>query len=770
MKAESLRALARRFPDHVPEFVVIGAKEDVQAAWSRVSQVFEPGEKVAFRSSAGPEDGDERSFAGMFDTFLDVPWNREAFVRHVARVRESKDNPRLTAYLRGSTAGIVVDTIVQRMFPTHFSGVAFVYPDGAASASWVSISDRGQVVGGADALEAPLEELAGRLPEGVSPDLWARLARALVLAQQDFGHPADIEFGIGAGDFALFQIRPITASGGRPWPARRWDATNIAENYPGVTAPLTYSFIRTAYAAVYASFLAMLGVRSRTIRQHRGVLENMLGYLYGHVYYNIDNWYRFLQLLPFYRQNQAFFQNMLQPKGEQPQESPAFKIDLLVVWHLFTKVLFPGRQFRFFERRYRTLMDSYASYDKPSMSLWAILEAFERLSGAFFSVWGITILNDFRLMVFYGLLTRMAERWIPEEKDRYLNSIISARSHPESIAPIKMLYRIAAVVSQSETAAAKFRSTPPRALWEEIQRDESLVEVKREIERYLQKYGDRSAHELKIEVPKFRERPDQLVGLIAQYVGLDLPQAAPAAAEVLVRSGPLRRRLLGLLSGVTVASIHRREAYRLKRGFVFGMVREVFLHIGGRLRDLGLLESPEDVFYLYKDEIWAGAGMHALENDFLEVVRRRKRVLEGYRRRSLRVRVESRADLLEQLSAGEVDAGGGTQEAFEFAGKVTSYTPAVEAQALVLEEFDLEADLRGKILVTRKTDPGWTVLFPLLKGVVTEKGNSLSHASIIARELRIPCFVEVDRAVDLIRTGDRLRLDPQAQKITVLKR
>ncbi len=36
------------------------------------------------------------------------------------------------------------------------------------------------------------------------------------------------------------------------------------------------------------------------------------------------------------------------------------------------------------------------------------------------------------------------------------------------------------------------------------------------------------------------------------------------------------------------------------------------------------------------------------------------------------------------------------------------------------------------ILITQATDPGWTPIFPLVKGIVLEVGGQLSHGAIVA--------------------------------------
>jgi pyruvate,water dikinase len=65
----------------------------------------------------------------------------------------------------------------------------------------------------------------------------------------------------------------------------------------------------------------------------------------------------------------------------------------------------------------------------------------------------------------------------------------------------------------------------------------------------------------------------------------------------------------------------------------------------------------------------------------------------------------------------------------------------------------------GDILVTRQTDPGWSPVFPLISGLVMERGGMLSHGAIIAREFGIPSVVGVREATRRIPQGSRVRID-----------
>ena len=50
---------------------------------------------------------------------------------------------------------------------------------------------------------------------------------------------------------------------------------------------------------------------------------------------------------------------------------------------------------------------------------------------------------------------------------------------------------------------------------------------------------------------------------------------------------------------------------------------------------------------------------------------------------------------------------------------------------------------------------------------VLEMGGLLSHGAIVARELGIPAVVDVARATQLIRSGDRIEVDGTTGEVAV---
>jgi pyruvate,water dikinase len=83
----------------------------------------------------------------------------------------------------------------------------------------------------------------------------------------------------------------------------------------------------------------------------------------------------------------------------------------------------------------------------------------------------------------------------------------------------------------------------------------------------------------------------------------------------------------------------------------------------------------------------------------------------------------------------------------------------VSGRAVIIESPVSARIRRGDVVVARHTDPGWTPIFSLIGGIVTEEGGLLNHCSIVARELGIPSIVGVSRATQLIPEGSRVTID-----------
>ena len=82
-----------------------------------------------------------------------------------------------------------------------------------------------------------------------------------------------------------------------------------------------------------------------------------------------------------------------------------------------------------------------------------------------------------------------------------------------------------------------------------------------------------------------------------------------------------------------------------------------------------------------------------------------------------------------------------------------------EGIAVVATDFRSTVLQKGEILVMRAADPGWTSLFVNAGGVAIEIGGPLTHGSVIAKELGIPCVSGATGLLSKIKSGMKIRVD-----------
>jgi len=72
---------------------------------------------------------------------------------------------------------------------------------------------------------------------------------------------------------------------------------------------------------------------------------------------------------------------------------------------------------------------------------------------------------------------------------------------------------------------------------------------------------------------------------------------------------------------------------------------------------------------------------------------------------------------------------------------------------------DIDKFRKGQVLVTTMTDPDWEPIMKIASAIITNKGGRTCHASIVSRELGIPCIVGADDATVKIKSGKKITVD-----------
>jgi len=78
---------------------------------------------------------------------------------------------------------------------------------------------------------------------------------------------------------------------------------------------------------------------------------------------------------------------------------------------------------------------------------------------------------------------------------------------------------------------------------------------------------------------------------------------------------------------------------------------------------------------------------------------------------------------------------------------------------IIYNENDFDKFESKDILVTPMTIPKFMKIIKMASGIITDEGGITCHASIIARELKIPCVVGCKNATKVLRDGDLIKID-----------
>ena len=93
----------------------------------------------------------------------------------------------------------------------------------------------------------------------------------------------------------------------------------------------------------------------------------------------------------------------------------------------------------------------------------------------------------------------------------------------------------------------------------------------------------------------------------------------------------------------------------------------------------------------------------------------------------------------------------------------------VEGLARVIRSADELAEVQpGEILVSPTTAPSWAPIFSKIGAAVSDVGGMMSHAAIVCREYGLPAVLGTGFATKLIKTGQRIRVDGNSGRVTIL--
>jgi pyruvate,water dikinase len=773
-------------------------------------------EPLAVRSSGVEEDSASFSFAGQFDTFLDVR-GFDSTLEHVRRCWASAYSERSLRYRHQhglDIAGAGMAVILQRLVQADKSGVVFTINPANGDRDELVLSavyglGEGLVSGAVDADTITVDRHTGQHKQVVIGEKHERhdgreihevpaalrdtvalfndeielvVATARTL-ESTLGEPLDIEWCIARNQLWILQARPVTTPvasvAERTAEFQLWDNSNIVENYPGVTTQLTFTFAQHVYAQVFREFSRLLAIPHQQRRQMDGFLGSTLAFLNGRVYYNLLHWYKLSGLAPFQDLGRKMME--VQMGVDEPLDLASFAAQITpykagsraglasiralsgakFAWH-FARLERNVERFRAF---FYPVYDEFNALDYRSLPADAVYRHYCRFEQALLARWGMMIVLESAIGLSYGVLRRLIKRWMPGAPEWFEVAVVGGMDDIESIEPVRRLAAIAEAVRAKPDVEALIRNTPSAEAYAAL-RGCGAPEIVADIERYLADFAYRSNNELKLEEPDLREDPGVLFDMLKASLAHGAVSIDRTATEARIdallheRLNPLQRWIFARARSRVRAAIRARETVRFCRSRAFGVARRMFRAIGEGLAGDGVLATGRDIFHLRLEEIRGCFEGTVSHRELRPLVEQRKRDDAAYRAMDdLPPRFVTHGPVAAWLSK-PANLAALRATPLHATGATLRGTPCspgfAEGRAKVVREAN---EFDGGILVTYRTDPGWVPVFASATGLLIERGSPLTHAAIVAREIGIPTVVQIPGLTTRVQSGMQLKVD-----------
>jgi pyruvate, water dikinase len=301
---------------------------------------------------------------------------------------------------------------------------------------------------------------------------------------------------------------------------------------------------------------------------------------------------------------------------------------------------------------------------------------------------------------------------------------------------------------------------------------------------FLEEYGWRTVENWDAAHPTWIEKPSQVLPSIRRFMTVPvfaLDEAQPklvaarerAEEEVLSRVPDDRKEDFNkLMKAAQWSSFVDEEHVFYAENYGNALARRVTKEIGKRFAAQGIIDDPQDVYFLLPEEISARILGRFPAHDL--VVRRKA---EHIRFR----KAEPDLFIGDVTKLGEVIASSpmlrSTQQPHprvrpelnaDLYGTVSTPGVAEGVVKVLRSEEDFDKFEPGDILVTVETSSVWTPLFNIAKAVVTDVGGILSHSAILGREYGLPVISGCVEGTKKLRTGMRVRVDGDVGVVYIL--
>ncbi|NTW08867.1 MAG: hypothetical protein HGA28_04785, partial [Anaerolineaceae bacterium] len=582
-----------------------------------LARIIAPDRKYAVRSSANIEDSLERSFAGQFKSSLNVQ-GVDSILQAIWSIWSSANTPMVNTYLERHeiTGSVSMAVIVQEMVRPVYSGVTL---------SKNPVTGADEVV-----VEAVQGEGSRLVQSGVTPDRWINkwgywrekadssdvptsLIEQIVAETKNIAnrldHPVDMEWVYDGQDLYWVQMRQITAMSNR----------NVYSNHipremlAGMIKPLIFSVNIPLINSVWIRFLGEitgdLGIRP----------EDLAKSFYYRVYFNMGVLGNVFKGLGLPAESVEMLMGILPRGAARPHFKPSLKTFSRLPWALvffFDKWWF-GNKMRRALAGYEPQVKAAPYRGLDEWSTTELLAAIERHYQLMQEVAYFNVVGPLMMMMYNRVLGRQLSKVQVDINNFDLTENMPDLSKYDPSAHLRELNK-------------EFRSFPPEiqdrirsASFVELRTLEGIGDFGLKVEKLIESFGHLSDNGNDFSATPWRETPELVVKMVVDFETQKVEKGQK------VRLDELTSR--GRVSPWFRLFYHRAREYRLLREQVsslytygYGLFRYYYLALGKHFVSMGLLDAPEEIFYLTRRQVQDIVSGKQGQEDFRALVAQHK--------------------------------------------------------------------------------------------------------------------------------------------------
>lgn len=717
---------------------------------------FKKGTLFSVRSSANVEDSDNMSYAGQLKSYLNI--KQEEIFNYIKKCWD----------FASKKGNIKMAVIIQQMVESEISGVGFTANPAGLLNEAVITAGKGL---GNNIVEDKIATITYYYNLNDNIYYSEKYEETIELSKKEieiiinsikqikkiFNKYMDIEWAISKNKLYILQARPITTLGKKEIIVL--DNSNIVESYPNISLELTQSVAKRLYSFTFTEiFRQLLG--DKEIEKHLDIFKNVVESVNGRIYYRISNWYTFFQFLPFNNKIIKVWQEMLGVMDKKVIYNKN-KIGIYLKLKLLIKAI------RLLKRNNTTMDMVKREYKKveewhdKNMLLknkYSNKELFEinnELASNTTKLAALALVNDMYTFIFTSLTKSLSKN---KKYNENISYYISNISNLESMKPLNMLNEITKNIRTDEKIYLEFINiNTNNEFYNFIEKNKNNSNIKA-LKEYIKIYGDRTLEELKLETKTYRTDPILLVEKIKNNEILTINE----------KEYKLNIKCNFILKWCiknTIKGISQREMTRINRTKTFGMARENFIQIAENLVNSKVLNNKEDIFYIEYDELEKYINSKSI--NLKQLAEKRKyeytenKKIPDYSRLVFDGKIFNK-----RIYSNVVTNYKGSN--------VLTGTPVssgiTTGECLIINDIKNIGNVKNKILVTKTTDPGWAFLIKDAAGLIAERGSILSHTAIISRELGVPAVVNVKNITDILKNGEKIKLDANKGEVEILRK